>query len=53
MNMEKKNNQQLKTHQPTQKSKPSKKVGTAKKEMEGFDISLEEFNSIEINEFGQ
>ena len=31
--------------------KKSKRVGIAKKEMENFDISLEEFNSIEIDGF--
>ena len=31
--------------------KNSKRVGIAKKEMENFDISLEEFNSIEIDGF--
>ena len=31
--------------------KDSKRVGIAKKEMENFDISLEEFNSIEIDGF--
>lgn len=29
-----------------------KRVGAAKKEMEGFDLSLEDFNSIPIGDFG-
>lgn len=33
--------------------KNSKRVGVAKKDMEGFDISLEEFNSISTLDFGQ
>lgn len=32
--------------------KNSKRVGIAKKEMSGFDISLEEFNSIPTLDFG-
>lgn len=32
--------------------KNSKRVGIAKKEMDGFDISLEEFNSIPVGDFG-
>ncbi len=32
--------------------KNSKRVGIAKKEMDGFDLSLEDFNSIEIGDFG-
>ena len=32
--------------------KNSKRIGAAKKEMEGFDLSLEEFNSIPIDDFG-
>ena len=32
--------------------KNSKRVGIAKKEMDGFDISLEEFNSIPTLDFG-
>ena len=32
--------------------KNSKRIGAAKKEMEGFDISAEELNSIEIEDFG-
>ena len=32
--------------------KSSKRVGIAKKEMEGFDISLEEFDSIPTLDFG-
>ena len=32
--------------------KNSKRVGIAKKEMSGFDISLEEFNAIPIEDFG-
>jgi len=32
--------------------KNSKRVGVAKKDMEGFDISLEEFNSISTLDFG-
>ncbi len=31
--------------------KNSKRVGVAKKEMEGFDMSLEDFNSIVIDDF--
>ena len=31
--------------------KNTNRVGAAKKEMEGFDISLEEFNSIPIDDF--
>ena len=33
------------------KQKNSKRVGTAKKEMKGFNLSLEEFNSIPIDDF--
>lgn len=32
--------------------KNSKRVGIAKKEMNGFDLSLEDFNNIEIGDFG-
>ena len=32
--------------------KNTKRVGIAKKEMEGFDMSLEEFNSIPVEDFG-
>ena len=32
--------------------KNSKRVGAAKKEMEGFDLSLEDFNSISVGDFG-
>jgi len=32
--------------------KNSKRVGIAKKEMDGFDISLEEFDSIPVGDFG-
>lgn len=32
--------------------KNSKRIGIAKKEMEGFDMSLEEFNSIPTFDFG-
>ena len=32
--------------------KNSKRVGIAKKEMKDFNISLEEFNSVEIGDFG-
>ena len=31
--------------------KNSKRLGAAKKEMKGFDLSLEEFNAIPINDF--
>ena len=31
--------------------KNNKRIGSAKKEMEGFDLSLEEFDAIEIDEF--
>ena len=31
--------------------KNSKRIGSAKKEMEGFDMSLEDFNSITIDDF--
>lgn len=31
--------------------KNSKRIGSAKKEMEGFDLSLEDFNSISIDDF--
>ena len=31
--------------------KNSKRIGAAKKEMEGFDMSLEDFNSIVVNGF--
>ena len=33
-------------------SKNSKRIGAAKKEMKDYDISLEEFNSIEVMECG-
>ena len=32
--------------------KNSKRVGAAKKELEDFDLSLEDFNSIPIDDFG-
>ena len=32
--------------------KNSKRVGVAKKEMEGFDLDLQEFNSIPVEDFG-
>lgn len=32
--------------------KNSKRIGAAKKEMEGFSISLDELNSIDIEDFG-
>ena len=32
--------------------KNNKRIGAAKKEMENFDISLEDFNSIETLDFG-
>ena len=32
--------------------KNSKRIGSAKKEMENFDLDLDEFNSISIGEFG-
>ena len=32
--------------------KNSKRIGIAKKEMEGFDLDLDEFNSIPIEDFG-
>lgn len=32
--------------------KNSKRIGSAKKEMEGFDISMEEFDAIPIEDFG-
>ena len=32
--------------------KKSKRIGIAKKEMEGFDISMEEFDAIPIDDFG-
>ena len=37
---------------PATNNKKSKSIGAAKKEMEGFDASLEEFNNIEIPDFG-
>ena len=33
------------------KKKNSKRLGSAKKEMSGFDMSLEDFNSIEVTDF--
>lgn len=33
------------------RSKKSKRLGAAKKEMKDFDLSLEEFNSIPIDDF--
>ena len=33
------------------KNKKINRVGVAKKEMKGFDLSLEEFNAISINDF--
>ena len=33
-------------------SKNSKRIGAAKKEMKDYDISVEEFNSIEVMDFG-
>ncbi len=32
--------------------KNSKRIGAAKKEMEGFNLDLDEFNSISIGDFG-
>lgn len=32
--------------------KNSKRIGSAKKEMQDFDLDLDEFNSISIGEFG-
>ena len=32
--------------------KNSRRIGAAKKEMANFDLSLEDFNSIEIGDFG-
>ena len=32
--------------------KNSKRIGAAKKEMEGFELDLEEFNSIDVGDFG-
>ena len=32
--------------------KNSKRIGAAKKEMEGFDITVDDLNSIEIEDFG-
>ena len=32
--------------------KNSKRIGSAKKEMEGFNLDLDEFNSISIGDFG-
>ena len=33
------------------KNKRSKRLGVAKKEMKGFNLSLEEFNSISVGDF--
>ena len=33
-------------------TKNSKRIGTAKKEMQDFELSLEEFNAIPIGDFG-
>jgi len=33
------------------KSKKTKRLGVAKKEMKGFDLSLEDFNSIPVDNF--
>ena len=33
------------------KNKQSKRIGAAKKEMKGFDLSLEDFNNIQIDNF--
>lgn len=33
------------------KNKKSKRVGAAKKEMKGFDLSLEDFNNIPVGDF--
>ena len=33
------------------RSKKSKRLGIAKKEMKGFDLSLEEFNDIPVDDF--
>ena len=35
------------------RNQKSKRIGVAKKEMKGFDLSLEEFNSIPLNGFLQ
>ena len=32
--------------------KNSKRIGAAKKEMEGFELDLDEFNSIDVGDFG-
>lgn len=50
MDTPKKNNSS-KSIESSIKTKKSKRLGIAKKEMKNFDISLEEFNSIKIDEF--
>lgn len=49
--MEKKNTKTSKKVETRSCKKNSKRVGIAKKEMQGFDISLEEFNSISVSDF--
>ena len=49
--MKNKNNKTQKTSQTKVCKKNSKRVGIAKEEMQGFDISLEEFNSIDVSNF--
>ena len=50
-NTTKKNDEEI-NQIPATNNKKSKRIGVAKKEMEGFDVSLEEFNNIEIPDFG-
>lgn len=45
-------NNKKQNKEPNQKNdKKSKRIGAAKKEMDGFDLSLEDFNSIPIDDF--
>ena len=45
-------NNKKQNKEPNQKNdKKSKRIGAAKKEMDGFDLSLEDLNSIPIDDF--
>ena len=46
------NNDKLICKNETVLKKKTKRIGVAKEEMKDFDISLEEFNSIEMPDFG-
>ena len=49
--MENKNKKTVKKIEEQISKKKSKRVGIAKEEMQDFDISLEEFNSVPVPDF--